>query len=245
MKSNYFPTASQTIHYLEGGAGESLILLPSLYLTSKSYEKIGERLAKHYHVFILDLYKGKSKFTKPTVGVDDYCTVLEEFIKGQNIKEYYLIGISASGFVSSYFVRHTKLLPKKLFLFSTTYVPVKLGSMNVRLFRGYLKLFGHNIRSRKGMAINARWLTDSIPYFVRHPIQFFGEPSNKYPVEHAIQKSPCDTKLVLADADEFFGDLPVKKINSDVKRMSIEVVHGNHAWFFESPELFVYQIIKY
>ena len=243
MKSNYFQTTSQTIHYLEGGSGEPLILLPSLYLTSTSFEKLGEALAKHFHVYIPDLYKGKSKFATSTTSVIDYCTAIEGFIRGNNIKNYYLVGISASGFVLSYFVRHTTLLPKKLFLFSTSFVPVMLGSMNIRLLKGYVKLFSHNIKTRTGLNLNTRWLTDSIPYFAKHPKQFFGEPKNVYPAENSADiVCTCETKLVLAESDEFFGDLPVQKINSAVSGLSIEVVHGNHTWFFESPDLFVEKI---
>jgi len=241
VKSNYFQVTGQTIHYVEGGVGEPLILLPSLYLTSKSYEGIGELLAKYYHVYILDIYKGKSAFTNSTTSIVDYCIPLEEFIKGKKIKKYTLIGISASGFVSSYFVRHTKVAPKALFLFSTSYVPLELGSMNIRLIKGYMQLFAHTTKTRAGIKINIRWFTDSIPFFLRHPHQFIKEALNRCPIENTIT-CVCPTTLVLAEKDEFFSGVPVLTANSLVSGLSIDVVKGNHTWFFDSPEIFVEKV---
>jgi len=62
MKSKFLNTNDGKIHYLEGGKGDTVILLPSLWLTSRLYKIFAEQLSQDYQVLIPDFYKGKSQF---------------------------------------------------------------------------------------------------------------------------------------------------------------------------------------
>ena len=70
----------EKIHYLEFGSGESLILLPSLCLTSFSYASFGEKLGNNFHVLIPDLYRGHSIYTQNAYQLEDYVEKLNQFM---------------------------------------------------------------------------------------------------------------------------------------------------------------------
>ncbi|MCY9662016.1 alpha/beta hydrolase [Paenibacillus chondroitinus] len=57
------------LHYVEGGKGEPLFLLPGWPETWYEYRKIMPELAKHYHVYSIDI-RGMGSSDKPTTGYD-------------------------------------------------------------------------------------------------------------------------------------------------------------------------------
>ncbi|HTD06028.1 alpha/beta hydrolase [Undibacterium sp.] len=58
-----------TIHYVIGGKGEPLVLLPGWPETWWSFHKIMPELAQHYQVIVVDL-RGMGSSAKPAVGYD-------------------------------------------------------------------------------------------------------------------------------------------------------------------------------
>jgi len=57
------------LHYVEGGSGKTLVLLPGWPETWWSYYKIMPALAKQYHVIVID-YRGMGTSDKPAGGYD-------------------------------------------------------------------------------------------------------------------------------------------------------------------------------
>ncbi|MZQ85343.1 alpha/beta fold hydrolase [Paenibacillus sp. 5J-6] len=57
------------LHYVEGGKGEPLFLLPGWPETWYEYRKIMPELAKYYHVYSIDI-RGMGSSDKPTTGYD-------------------------------------------------------------------------------------------------------------------------------------------------------------------------------
>jgi pimeloyl-ACP methyl ester carboxylesterase len=221
------------IHYLQFGKGKPLILLPSLWLTSKSYTALAKQLSKYYKVYVPDLYKGKSSFLNEATNIDAYATELADFIKQIRLKDYYLVGISFSGVIVRKYLFDYLPKPKKLLLVSTTVLPFKTRSQRLNLLLGYFKLLLNNTFSIRGVLVNLMWIVDSIEFAIRHPKQFVLEGLIASSFElREIRSLPVSTKLIFAKKDEFVPFEITKKLMK-VKNLELEIVDEFHGWFFK------------
>lgn len=243
MKSEFINLSNQRLHLLEAGEGEIVILLPSLWVTSKSYEMLGDALAGHYNVLIPDIYKGLSDFTTTASTLDQYGKIFEELLEERDIKEYYLIGISASGFIASHYVNAFHRKPKKLLLLSTTYAPIALRWRVSILYSGYTKLIIRNFVSARQMKLNGLWFKDGVRYFFKHMKQFAAEAIvAMYGKAEDIPVAPVPTKLLIAQEDEFVACRAIMEANKSVRNLEIEVIKGRHVWFFLDKESFIAKV---
>lgn len=233
-------------HYQEFGNGETLVLLPSNWLTSWSYKSLAQKLARKYRVIVPDLYRGLSKYKKNALTVGDYTKQLHAFLQNQRVSDYYLIGVSFSSLIASeYLYQYPSELKKAMLISTIIPIPRKRFTLLDGLI-GYMNLFYHNTFSWKGIKVNFRWLFDGVfNCLLRHPKQFFldaliatGEPKNK---GSAI---PVPTKILMASKDEFirYGD---SKNTKKIHNLEIETIEGYHAWFFLNEELLVEKIFDY
>jgi len=221
-----------SIHYLDFGKGKTLVLLPSLWVTSKSYTMLGGELAEKYRVLIPDLYRGESKFRRTAKNIDDYVEQLYRFLEKLHITDCYLVGISASGATATKFVLKYPDLVKKLFLISSSIISFKTPSRKIALFWGYLKLFFHNFYSLKGIATNLTWAKDGLLSGLCHPKQAIMEGLITTTLENEeIKALPIPTKLLFAKSDEF---IPLEVINKmqNISNLQLEILDEHHAWFF-------------
>ncbi len=240
MKSVYCDLSSQRVHYLESGKGKIIILLPGLWITSRSFENLGEQLSNYYRVIIPDLYKGKSTFTICARSLKDYSYLLKDLLNALKIKKYYLIGISASGLIASYFVEHVPDKPEKLLLFSSSFSPPSINCRFCVILKGYIQLLIRNFLSFKGIKVNLLWIIDSFFNFIRHPTQFIREAL--IPAIEIHTAATVKTTLYIAKFDEFFSYKKVIKENSSIMNLQPIVLEENHAWFFMKPEKFVEKV---
>jgi len=241
MKSKYLKINGFNIHYLESGKGSVVVLLSSLGITSKSYRQFGERLAKKHKVIIPDLGKGKSSGEKLITSLDDYVSLLNNFLKKLKINKFYLLGFSLGGLIASEYCKKYPLKIKALFLTSTTLVPIK-GKL---LLKSYPCLLSKNLFSREGRKVNLLWLSDGFTSFFNQPRQVlenFHLGFKNLSDELANLKVP--NLLILADKDEF---IPFRKIieMKNLKGINLEVVKGGHDWFFLEPEKFLATVKKF
>lgn len=220
------------IHYLKFGKGKPLLLLPSMWLSSRSYSKLGKELGKYYMVYVLDLYKGKSVFKDTAKNYKDYCEELLLVIDKLNLKKYYLCGISLSGVIVNKFIHEYSPKPEKAFLISTTILPVQIQKQTFTLLKGYMMLFYHNFFSINGTLINIKWLADGLDFAGRHFMQALaeGEFASKVSLDH-VAVMPVPTKLLYAKKDEY---LPSGTFDDhlNVKNLDAETVNEYHTWFF-------------
>jgi pimeloyl-ACP methyl ester carboxylesterase len=245
MKDSYCNLTKQAIHYLEGGSGDTLILIPSLWLSSYSYREIGEELSRIFRVIIPDIYKGKSRFSGRVRNLKQYGDLFNEFLTEMKIDKYYLVGISASGFLSTYFVNNFLHTPEKLLLFSTSYNHKVLSQRGRTVFLGYLKLFLNNFRTVKGAQVILLWLYDSLMYFLFHPRQFIQEVRVGIEEMGTDKKPPAvPTTLFVAADDEFLDSNKVVRENTGIEGLKIETVEGGHTWFFTDTVLFLDKIVS-
>jgi pimeloyl-ACP methyl ester carboxylesterase len=237
--------SKETIHYLEFGSGKTVIILPSLWVTSRSFERLGKEMGKYYHVLIPDIYRGKSTFPHTGTSIDAYASKLEEFIDRLQIKTYFLIGNSLSGFVATEFVfRHTPL-PKKMILISTTVVPLGKKHQRMELSVGHIFLVIHNLFSFDGIRTNWMWYSDGFVNMCRHFRQVVTEGLIGLSITVKVrQRLPVPTKLIFALRDEFFPRDMVKRFPM-IKNLDVECVDGRHGWFFLHEKELTNMIVRY
>lgn len=244
MRSNFCKITSQKLHYLEAGSGKPLILLPGAWVTSKSYEKAGEELSKEYKVYILDFYKGESKFRKNAESVYDYCRALEEFLTELKISNYFLIGISGSGIIASHFVKEAFNKPIKLILFSSSYDSSSFSQNRyILVLKGLSKMVLFNTFAPGGLVANISTGVDATSYFLKHPKQFLKEAFISIGNEKAEVIVP--TLLFIAKKDEFLPYKSLIKANETVKNLKIITLNKRHAWFYIEKEEFAKKILEY
>jgi pimeloyl-ACP methyl ester carboxylesterase len=234
-----------TIHYLEFGQGEPLVLVPSLWVTSTSYKALGQELGKFFHVYIPDIFRGKSEFSFVATDIESYVAKLAEFIQGVQLKNYYLIGVSLSGIIASKYIRASSHNPKKAFLISTTVLPLRVNHERLTLMWGYIMLVYHNMFSREGRAKNRMWIGDGLDNARRHFRQAWTEGliASSLHIEN-IRQLPVPTKLVFALRDEFIPKEAVDRL-SKVKNLELEIIDGYHGWFFGREEELTEKIFQY
>jgi len=236
-------------HYQEFGKGEILVLLPSNWLTSRSYQSIAQKLAASYRVIVPDLYRGLSRYKNNALTTNDYTKKLHDFLLSLEVRNYYLIGISFSGLLASEYLYQYPSELKKVMLVSTI-TPI-LSSRRKRLtlfdgFIGYIKLFFHNILSWKGVKVNLLWLFDgAFNCFIKHPRQFFLDAliaTNK--LGDLESKIPVPTKILIAKKDEF---IPYKTFVNikETHNFEVETIDGYHAWFFLNEKLLVEKVFDF
>lgn len=236
---------NNSIHYLEFGKGEPLVLVPSLWVTSKSYVALGQALGTQYHVFIPDLYRGKSEFSGTATSIEDYVAMLGEFIRRLHLSRYYLIGVSLSGIVATKYVLNKTNLPIKLLLVSSTVLPLNIKNPRRTLFWGYLMLLYHNMFSIEGLAVNWLWITDGLENVWRHFRQAWTEGLIATSLEiKDVKRLPVPTKLIFALRDEFIPREAFDRSRT-VKNLELEAVDGYHGWFFRHEQELVTKIFKF
>jgi pimeloyl-ACP methyl ester carboxylesterase len=235
------------LHYLEGGSGRPLIFLPGTGVTSKSFEEIGTVLSKNFHVFIPDLYKGKSKITLRQQSLTDYADLLHEFVTNTGLSNVSLVGYSIGGVVASSYVQRYPSDLYKLIFICTSVVHMGFMERPSRIIKGYLTLAFHSFFSLNGLRILWLWISDGLEYFVRNPGQFNSEikvgmfDSSLVSVE----KMPVFSMLLIAKDDEFVSPDELNQANKNIKNLEIEVVAGKHDWFYFDKELFLKKSIDF
>ena len=101
-----------------------LVLIHGFGTTMANYYMIIPSLAKHFHVYTFDLYgMGCSSRVKFDLKTDEeahniYLKSIEEWRKALGIKEFYLLGHSLGGYLSTHYLKKYKPNCKGLFLMS-------------------------------------------------------------------------------------------------------------------------------
>lgn len=229
------------IRYLEFGKGKILILLPSNWLTSRSFKSIAKKIAEKYRVIVPDLYRGKSKYKKNATTIDDYVLILHSFIESLNIEKFYLVGFSFGGLIATEYSRKYPESIKKMILVSS----INLNKKRLTLATGlidYIKLFYHNIFSLKGIKVDLLWLYDGGNFFIKHTKQFFLDTLIITRYSENIFFTPIfPMKMLFASNDEFVVCKEVQK-NENI---TTEIINGYHAWFFLDERLLVEKVLNY
>lgn len=89
------------INYIQYGSGKDIVLLHGWGQNIEMMKPLGDRLQKKYKITILDFPGfGGSDEPSEAFGIDDYTSVLDEFLKKLNIKKPIIMGHSFGGRVA-------------------------------------------------------------------------------------------------------------------------------------------------
>lgn len=245
MESGFIELQTQRVHFLIGGEGQTVILLPSHWLSSYSYQLLGELLTPYYRVVIPDIYKGRSVFSGVSGSFKDQAEILNILIKKLKINEFHLIGISFSGLIVLEYFRNFPQNLKKVLLFSTTVAPVLEQNKYLKLMWGYVKLIYYNLRSKDKVKNVLLWIYDAMYFFLKHPRQFWKEPvlTVNY-IQPDYHLSDHKFKLIYPLCDEFLPPYLLSK-NREIKNLEIETVDDDHTWFFINRDLFIQKVREF
>jgi pimeloyl-ACP methyl ester carboxylesterase len=152
----------QKIHYVEAGAGPTVILLHGLGGSAQAWQLNVGPLGEKFHVFVLDQI-GFGKSDKPLVNyrIRTYVDFLDQFCKQLKIERASLVGNSMGGWIAAAFTAAFPDRVDKLVLVDAAgYAPPK--DLDTRVF------YGLNPTTREGMKIlaakvfyNKAFLTDA------------------------------------------------------------------------------------
>ncbi len=228
-----------TTYFEEYGEGETVILLPSNWLTSYSYRSIAKSLAQKFHLIVPDLHRGKTKTQKVARTAEEYADTLNAFINTQKIRDCYLIGISFSCIIAAKYQEKYPLNVRKV-LYLSPIVPIKHFTPYtfsvLRGITGYIMLLLHNLFSVTSVKTTMVWLYDALFLFLlKHPRQFFTDISISL-AKHRHLKALVPSKVLLASKDEFTRDTYSPSVQLPNK-IEVERISGYHAWFFQNPAL--------
>jgi pimeloyl-ACP methyl ester carboxylesterase len=233
------------IHYLVGGQGPTLILLPSFGISSFSYTKMGELLSKYFTVYIVDLYRGKSVFAKDAHSIEDYVQALTAFLQTMRISTYVIVGISYSGFIIAKLFDTTKFLPKKVFLLSTAIVPVHIRHTWLKFAFGYWVWFVHNLFSWSGLLVNVMCTKDFVYSYKNHISQVFSDARIVCSLPVNPRTSVISPTMVYVAANDEFLPMSVYHAMQHIKNVTLKVYNGYHSWFLKHEEQIVPHITEF
>lgn len=104
MKEKYYNIENRVIHYYEVENNKSkLILLHAQGVTGKNFDNVIKKLAKHYHLYILDIYgHGKSTHDKSLYNIKTIGEDIKMFISDCINDHFSLLGHSSGGLIACY-----------------------------------------------------------------------------------------------------------------------------------------------
>jgi len=121
------------LHYLEGGAGRPLLIIPGWLTTAFMYRQAGEILLNNFKVFIIDVPgQGKSGKLTRNWQLADYLKTVNSFIRSQGLKNLVLVGHSLGGAISAAIYENNPGITKLILINS-------LGAHTPHLFKIWAK----------------------------------------------------------------------------------------------------------
>ncbi|SDR07481.1 alpha/beta fold hydrolase [Flagellimonas zhangzhouensis] len=101
-KKIHLPDQKLEIHYLQAGQGKTKwVLIHGLGSYSKAYNKILSNLPEHVEAYALDLPGfGETALNGTTISMENYASVVDEFIKELDLQHVVLAGHSMGGQVA-------------------------------------------------------------------------------------------------------------------------------------------------
>jgi len=90
------------IAYLEGGKGETIVLVHGFGANKDNWTSFAKYLTKKYHVIVPDLpgYGDSTRILTDNYGIDSQVTRLHGFVVNVGLKKFHIVGNSMGGFIS-------------------------------------------------------------------------------------------------------------------------------------------------
>lgn len=217
------------INYISYGKGKDILLLHGWGQNIEMMKQVGDGLKDDYRITIMDLPGfGKSEEPKEPWTLEDYNSLIEEFVKKKDLKDLTIVGHSFGGRIATIYASKNKLY--RLVLLSSPMIKKKSGNSPKQKILKFLKkipllnksesFFKKRIGStdyRNASDIMRKILvntvnTDLIPYAkkINCPVIFIGGDNDPmvplYEAEE-IEKSIKDCGLIIYPGRDHYAYL--------------------------------------
>lgn len=218
------------INYTQYGKGKDIILLHGWGQNIEMMKPIGDRLQDKYKITILDL-PGFGESEEPTYAwtLNDYCMMLEEFVKKLKIKKPIVMGHSFGGRLAILYSSRNEV--EKVLLFgSPVRVEKNKNSLKVRLLKTIKKMPGMN-----GIAEKAKKYIGSRDYKAASPImrQVLVNTVN-YDLLEDAKKIKESTLLIWGDYDLEANIEDARILEKEMNDAALIVLPGTHYAYLEN-----------
>ena len=130
-----------TVHYVEAGMGEPVILIPGSFSTYRAFGRLAPLLSNRYRLLALD-YVGTGDSDKPRTGfrytVHEQAGLIAQMIEQLALGKTHLVGVSYGGaIVLNLAVRHPELVHKVISIEGGIVIPRELPASPMESFLRY------------------------------------------------------------------------------------------------------------
>ena len=232
-----------SLHYWEGGSGETVMFFHGGGLPLASYREAKKTLSERFHVVAPDMPGfGDSDFPAGTWDYGDYANLMADFIRSRHITVDYIAGYSCGGGIA---IELARRLPstKRLILFSpgVQSYPYRHGMLPLLIAAEGIWGFVHALRLHH-MGIYLRIARDFIFCFLRRPFHqvrvleivlkcFLARPG------YADLKVP--TEIVSVKKDRFFPPAAGRRLAEEIPGCTWRLFPGIHLSFMLDHERLV------
>lgn len=244
MVEKFLTSGDNEFHYLEGGAGPTIVLIPSFGQTSFSYRKLAETLSRSFHVFLVDLPNfGGSKAPADSKTFDDFSNRLKDFVEALSLKSFTLVGFSLSGGIAIKFTAQHAGKVKMLVVCDSVGYPLKRG-----LFSFFSRMFVMLTKILMGgcFLVSAKIVSDFLLMCFRSPMQvvFEARMGASANLLKDAQRIKTKTLILWGDADYVIEPRYAKLLQKEISDSVLKQVSGGHMWFLVCPDTLRNEILE-
>lgn len=244
MVEKFLTSGDKKFHYLEGGVGPTVVLIPSFGQTSFSYRKLAEVLSKNFHVFLVDLPNfGGSKAKTDSRTFEDFSNRLRNFVETLSLGDFTLVGFSLSGGTAIKFTAQNADRVKLLVVCDSVGYPVKRGlfSFSFRMFVMLTKIF---VGGR--FLVAARIVSDFFLMCFYSPMQVVWEAKMGIQANliKETQEIDAETLILWGGGDCVIEPSYAKLLQKEIRGSILKYVSGGHMWFLVYPDILRNKILE-
>lgn len=236
LNYNLFKTDQAKLEYIEAGSGNTILLLHGLGYRSTTYKSVIDLLSRSYHVYAPSLHF--SLHDQAISSLEDYVSLLHEFIQSKHLKDITLIGHSFGGGVAMKLAESNEKLSRLILI----------GSIGLPVSYSFTQFFGlliiktwHELKYKNQLIILGRLVWDFSLFTIRSLPQFFEMKkavvniTNKELIQ--FHKIRLPTFLLWGKHDEIFPPAYAKRLQTKLSSSKLTMVEGNHDLIlFENKE---------
>lgn len=165
LTAKVVPTDIGDVHYLEGGQGETIVLIHGIYARKEHWVEVARELVAEYHVIALDLpgFGDSDLLPDAEYAIDRQQAHLTTVFTALGLDDVHIAANSMGAYVATMMVAQTPDVAASFaFIGSPLGVPTQIKSdMDIALQRGEIPLLA---RSESAFFERNTWLSPDIPY---------------------------------------------------------------------------------
>jgi pimeloyl-ACP methyl ester carboxylesterase len=165
LRAEVVSTNVGDIHYLEGGKGETVLLVHGIYARKEHWVELARRLVKEYHVIAIDLpgFGENAQLSDDQYLLDHQQANLLSLMQELGLKTVHIGANSMGAYIAALLAKeHPEKVASLSFIGSPLGVPTPIPSdMDDARAVGVTPLV---VRSHKDFTVRNDWLAPSIPY---------------------------------------------------------------------------------